>query len=68
MSRKMEDKEWPTSEEILTAISQGVESAIWRIANNATDSPCGDFYHHIKLGVKEGFEKVGCSCPENPDK
>lgn len=46
-------------EKVYEAIRLGVSDAIWNIATNATSAPCGDFYHHIKEGVREAMEKVG---------
>lgn len=50
------------AEKIYGAIRDGVSDAIWKIATNATSMPCADFYEHIKAGVREAVEKVGCSC------
>lgn len=36
------------------AIRKGVADAIFRVATNATDAPCADFYECIKEGVREG--------------
>lgn len=57
------------SERIYEAIERGVSNAIWLIATNATSAPCGDFYHHIQQGVRDGIERVGgcCNCPEKED-
>ena len=51
-------------EQIIEAISKGVERAIWRIATNATSAPCADFYESIKCGIKEAI-KEGCEYPWN---
>lgn len=51
-------------EKIYEAIEKGVYKAVWAIATNATSQPCGDFYHHIKEGVREAVEKVGCRCED----
>jgi len=38
------------------AVSQGVSDAIWRVATNATDMPCADFYDFIKQGIVEALK------------
>ena len=40
------------------AIREGVEDAMWRLMNNATDMPCADFYASIKDGVEEAHLKL----------
>ena len=40
------------------AIRQGVADAIWRVATNATDAPCKDFYDTIKEGVTAGVARL----------
>lgn len=40
------------------AIRKGVADAIWRMATNATDMPCADFYDMIKEGVREGMARL----------
>jgi len=49
-------EEIPREDKVFEAISEGVSVAIWKIATNATSAPCGDFYYHVKQGVKEGIE------------
>jgi hypothetical protein len=43
---------------VCDAIRKGVAEAIWRVATNATDMPCTDFYEAIKDGAAEGISKV----------
>lgn len=43
---------------LLQAIREGVSDAIWRIATNATGTPCADFFEMIKEGMKEGMESL----------
>lgn len=43
------------------AVRKGVADAIWRVANNATDMPCSDFYESIKQGARDGIARL------NPD-
>lgn len=38
------------------AIKEGVQSAIWQVATNATDMPCADFYDSIQKGVEKAME------------
>lgn len=40
------------------AIRKGVADAVWRIATNASDMPCADFYQAIKEGAAEGMARV----------
>ena len=47
-----------TKEELMLAISRGVSDAIWRIATNATDMPCTDFYEAIRYGTSEAVSKM----------
>ena len=47
-----------TKEELMLAISRGVSDAIWRIANNATDMPCTDFYDAIQKGAADGVGRM----------
>lgn len=42
--------------DVLSAMTEGVKSAIWDVASNSTDMPCNDFYEAIKAGVKSGVE------------
>lgn len=37
------------------AIRRGVADAVWRVATNATDAPCADFYDSIKDGASYGY-------------
>lgn len=46
------------SDLILEAIRNGVADAFWRIATNATDMPSSDFFEMVRLGAKEGMERV----------
>lgn len=44
----------------------GVADGIFRIATNATDMPCADFYDAIKEGVRDAVIRIafhGCICP-----
>lgn len=43
------------TDQFMEAIRSGVSDGIWRIATNATQMPCADFYEMIKEGVKEGM-------------
>jgi hypothetical protein len=43
--------------ELLDAISRGVADAIWRVATNATQAPCADFFASIEDGVAIGVER-----------
>lgn len=43
---------------LFNAIRDGVSDAIWRIATNATGTPCSDFFEMIKEGMKEGMESL----------
>lgn len=45
-------------ERVYEAIERGVFNAVWKVATNATDQPCSDFYYHIKEGAKEAMEQV----------
>jgi len=45
------------SDTLLHAVRQGVADAIWRVATNATDMPCADFYETIKEGVSEAMSR-----------
>lgn len=47
-----------TKQEFLEAISDGVTKAIWKIATDASYTPCADFYDMIKLGCEEGIKKI----------
>jgi hypothetical protein len=31
---------------------------MWKLATNATDMPCSDFYLHIQKGVKEAIYEM----------
>lgn len=44
--------------QIMQAIRDGVADAIWRIATNATDMPCADFYAAIAKGAEEGVVRM----------
>lgn len=46
----------PESDEVLEAITEGVDRAVWRMITNATDMPCADFYHHVQKGVEKALE------------
>jgi hypothetical protein len=39
------------------AIRQGMADAIWRVATNATQMPCADFYDTIKEGVEKAMAR-----------
>ncbi|MCX7178010.1 MAG: hypothetical protein NTX56_04305 [Proteobacteria bacterium] len=42
-------------EDMMNAIRMGVADGIFRIATNATDTPCEDFFGSIKDGVREAI-------------
>lgn len=44
-----------TKQEYIEAIKEGVARGIFRIASNATDMPCADFYDSIKKGVENAI-------------
>lgn len=44
------------TEEFMNKIQEGVHSAIWQIATNATSAPCSDFYDSIQKGVEKAME------------
>jgi len=46
-----------TTEQVMKAISIGVERAIYDVARNATDMPCSDFYESIKKVIKEAIKE-----------
>jgi len=48
-----------TKDELLEAIHEGVKSAIWDVATNASDMPCSDFYSAIKNGVEDAVCGMG---------
>jgi len=43
---------------VYAAIADGVERAIWQMINNATETPCRDFYDTIEKAARAAFEKV----------
>jgi hypothetical protein len=47
-----------SGQELLDAIRQGVHDAFWEMITNATSCPCGDFYEHVKAGVKEAVSEA----------
>ena len=47
----------PEAGQILESIRKGVEDAMWRMITNATNCPCGDFFHFVQQGVSEGIIK-----------
>ena len=47
-----------SKDEILEAVFNGVKSAVWDVATNATDMPCSDFYDSIRQGVESATKDV----------
>lgn len=45
------------------AVRGGIADAIWRIATNATQAPCEDFYDMIREGVEAGMARFQPSTP-----
>lgn len=48
----------PEKEEILQAIEDGVERAMWQMITNATSMPCQDFYDTIKEAAEKSFSGI----------
>ena len=48
-------------DEVYSAIREGVRDAMWMMINNATNSPCADFYQSIQDGVKQAMLELGPS-------
>ena len=53
--------DYDSSKGFFEAVEQGVSNAIWKIATNATDMPCNDFYDSIKEGVEKAHQKMNCN-------
>ena len=48
----------PSKQDILEAISDGVDVAITRMIRGITDCPSGDFWFTLKEAMEKAFEKV----------
>lgn len=49
---------FPSAEQIVEAIRDGVRAAMWQMITNATDMPCADFYDTIEKAVRQAAEDV----------
>jgi hypothetical protein len=46
------------SQQILTAIEDGVQAAFWQMIMSATDMPGSDFYATVQAGVEKAMSQV----------
>ena len=46
------------NEELIKAVSDGVQKAFWKLFTNDTDAPCADFYDAISKGAAKGIEET----------
>ena len=45
-------------EDMMLAVQRGVADGIFRIATNASDMPCADFFEAIKQGAEAGMAQA----------